>query len=756
MKRRFFADRFGNVLLGLFVVLGCCAFVPEGVACADAFETPKTVAWCLVLVVLATRAGGWPPPNPCSGKVCFPVAAAPRTPCSGKVCFPVAAAPRTPAAADGMAPGTPATKAGGMAPGLLLAWMLLRTLLAWPVPNADVLMGWMLPVALYAVARNMREWKWGGKLLLGIAMAQGTLMLLQRLGVDPFFPEANAAQAYAPGRMIGTVGYHNQAVDLLAVCVAAGAGLAGVAGVAGVAGLAAYRAGLVGVVVGWLFTRAGGLATPRTPAEAGSRAPGAPGTKAGGLAGPRTPAEARGTAPGAPGTGAGGSPPPNPCRGWLCFAVVAALCLALPETRGRLGAALRHPLATEAAQTRLTMARAAWNMIRERPLFGWGSGAYAYQYLDRVAEVLPEKNTHEALRRIVYAREPHNDFLHLWCEFGLVGVLLAGWLFVRVYREQTPGGRFLLGYWVVAACFGFPWHDTAAGPLAGVVLGAVTKAGGLAGPRTPAEARGTAPGGPRGLAGPRTPAEARGTAPGGPRGLAGPRTPAEASGVFRLYFPALLGLFGLFFSGAQLGTDMGWWRTMPWQGRSLAREGGLLAMEGRVAEAEKVLERSLQTERSPEQCNNLGFVKMKLGKPAEALPLYQAWADSGIEHGKALRSLAGAYEAMGDWRRAGETLLERNNLWPSDCSDEEVFRMAVLLLRGGDLETAVHVTNRFEKRHHGNRHWTPEWENLAGTLALQQGDRERARQRFRTALERKPGLVSARRNLEQLQKTADQ
>jgi len=257
------------------VVAGTSAFVPPTIPTVDAFETPKTIVWCLTLA---------------------------------SICW-----------LGGTVSASRKRTLGEWAAWALLAWMLLRTLVAWPVPDVSVLIGWMLPPALYLAGCRLQETTTRPLLraCLWIGIAQAGLMVLQRFGIDPFFAATTTAEPYLPGRMIGTVGYHNQAVDLLAVCASLGIALVGSAAV------------LVGAL-----------------------------------------------------------------------AVVAVLA---------------------AYRTRATMSRAAWSMIGERPLTGWGSGAFAFQYMERVADVMPLDKNHEDLTGVVYAREPHNDFLHLWCEFGLIG-----------------------------------------------------------------------------------------------------------------------------------------------------------------------------------------------------------------------------------------------------------------------------------------------------------------------------------------------
>lgn len=616
----------GRALVCLAVALGACAFVPVCLPTADAFETPKMFFWFVALGL---------------------------------------------AAVTGLRPreGGPAGGAGVRAASVLIAWMLLRTAASGRILDPAVLLGWILPPALYLAGRNLdrRTGRTALCVCAGVGLVQFALMFLQRVGTDPLFSETTAAMAYGPGRMVGTVGYHNQAVDLLAVCGAASLcfvrGGFVVAALAAASALSACRSGLAGVAAGSVL-----LAFARSRGEGGGRLR---------RLGPVL----------------------------AVFAVAVAAATVSPAFRGRVDDALRRPFSTPALRTRATMARAAWSMIREKPLAGWGSGAYAFQYVDRVSDLPLRRKTHADLQRVVYAREPHDDFLHLWCEFGLVGLFLAGLWVAALARGLPPPGSFLLGYWAVVSCFGFPWHDSAAGPLAGLVFGILERRDGDGNP---------------------------------------------GSRRIRSALLALLAIAGAAVSFFQFGTDAGLWRALPWQGRSLAREGGLLALDGRFAEAETVLEASRKSERSPEQLNNLGFVKMRLGKAAEAEALYRAWCACGIEHRKALASLAGSLEAQGKRAEAGDVLLARHELWPRESRDEDLFRTAVLLLGGNETAKASHLVGAFRRRNGATARWTAEWENLSGAVALRLGDTATARDRFRRALEMKPDLESARRNLQSL------
>ena len=103
----------------------------------------------------------------------------------------------------------------------LLGWMGLRTLFRpAPMVELDVLFSWMLPLILLVVGASLPRGP-GRRFLGGCLMLAGgiqaVLMALQRIGLDPLFAETTVGMAYTPGRMVGTIGYHNQAVDFLAL-----------------------------------------------------------------------------------------------------------------------------------------------------------------------------------------------------------------------------------------------------------------------------------------------------------------------------------------------------------------------------------------------------------------------------------------------------------------------------------------------------------------------------------------------------------
>ena len=108
----------------------------------------------------------------------------------------------------------------------------------------------------------------------------------------------------------------------------------------------------------------------------------------------------------------------------------AALAFLLPW--GRL-------LSQATSARRLYVWQAAWNMIRDHPLFGVGLDNFLYHYPNyMLKEAWPEPNI----------SHPHNVLLDFWTRLGILGVLAMVWLQtifwrngVHLYRRLAPGGE---------------------------------------------------------------------------------------------------------------------------------------------------------------------------------------------------------------------------------------------------------------------------------------------------------------------------
>jgi len=375
-------------------------------------------------------------------------------------------------------------------------------------------------------------------------------------------------------------------------------------------------------------------------------------------------------------------------------------------------------------------------MWADRPIVGWGAGEFAFQYVDRLRNLLPEEKTHEILRSVVFARETHNDYLQFAAEFGLVGVLLLCCLLVFAFgivlrlrrndRTACASVLFVSLYMLFSGLASFPWQAAVAGPLAALLLGLLM-------PRHDPPAN-----------------HERGT---GRRALSRVESVAylalatallawQATDAFlNVRVPSVLSHEGAPILGAGLPK---------WMHKYHAITGAALARDGAYDNALSELTLARRGYGDVLLYNNLGHVFSKRGEWNNAVSIYRDWAKSGIEHSNALSNLAIAYEQSGEFGKAAATLQRRSSLWPQHDLGS-VQRLATLHLRAGDAAAAYRVLEHYESRYvHDAESLPGEYDNLAGAILLTLGERDAAEQRFRDALRKQPDLESARRNLQQL------
>ena len=332
----------------------------------------------------------------------------------------------------------------------VMVWMAARSFLGdarghWAAPW----MAWAMPFAMFALAAANR-WSDGEKGTLARAVAvsgiaQAVLMLFQWWGLDPLWGEATAKMTYYPERMVGTVGYQNQAAEFL--------GLAAVCAVYG------WRGWRRRVAVGILLLAM--VMSANRGAIAGAAAAGLAMALVAGRGRFRELARSRKRLGMAATAG--------------LLAVLAAV--ASPDMRER-AAELVHPGDSVAVRSRLWMARVAVSMWGGHPWAGAGGGAYGREYPDELGRLLPVRKEHRILEAILYAREAHCDILQFGAEFGAIGVLLlallAGAAMRRVARgtgADRQGAAGVAAFMGVASLVSFAWQSSLAGPLAGLLLG---------------------------------------------------------------------------------------------------------------------------------------------------------------------------------------------------------------------------------------------------------------------------------------------
>jgi O-antigen ligase/Flp pilus assembly protein TadD len=605
----------------------------------------------------------------------------------------------------------------------LLSWIVIRTLFK-PRPDVEleVLFTWMLPLLLFILAGGLdqvRGIRVLGGFLVVAGLAQASLMLLQRFGYDPFLFDATSVMDYKPGRMIGTIGYQNQAVDFLAL---SGVGILLVSrsrflrlvfmlAMLVVAGLTGNRAGIIAFTLAILVSQV--LSMPLWD----------------------------------------GGPPPVVRKTRSRWRVAALVTLGacgvvgtmalMPETASRFRELFTETGHSPAVRSRVLMARVGVAMFRERPWTGWGAGEYAFQYLDRLAAILPAEKTHDILGSVVFAREAHNDHLQFAAEFGLVGVLLVTALLAvavaRAWRARnrgssvTPAMAFILAYMAVASSFSFPWQTSMGGPLAGLLLGWLWPANGD-----------------------------RETAPAELQGRVRPASGARlAKGLLVVLTIMTMGWFAV---DAGLNTEVP--DVLTWYGPSEAAKllpryayryralvgasYATLTIPGADVLAARELAAAERGYRDIPLWNNIGHVKVRMNRWDEAREVYERWERCGLDHSEALMNLSIAYEQSGRLQQAADTLVKRNRLWP-DPSPSEIKRLAVLQLQSGNPKGAQATLRLYHRKWKATDSKTAaEIENLAGGICLVLGETEEAAKWFRSALDKNPDLKSARRNLEGL------
>ncbi len=590
----------------------------------------------------------------------------------------------------------------------LLGWMALRTL-SRPVPLAelDVLFSWMVPLILLVLGASLscgRGRRFLGGCLLMAGGIQATLMLLQRAGLDPLFSETTLAMGYAPGRMVGTIGYHNQAVDFLSLSTT------------GVILLSKSFAVRMGVMLpffavacmtgnrGGILAFASALLLFHAFSAAGSFR----------YAGQK--------------------------RRWILaggFTLLAAILMAgtmlAPEMRGRFRDVLHGARDKPAVASRLHMAGIAVDMIRERPWTGAGAGEYALQYLDRLGNRLPETKDHQILQGVVFAREAHNDGLQFMAEFGGIGLLMAAGLIamgaVRAKHSwaQNPDSvlacGFIATYMSVSSLFSFPWQTSMAAPMAGLMLGWwwPVKNG------YPDPAGGKSAGG------------CGSVAKWAMVALSVLTAGWYAAELFMtVAVPTALEKDPASAAGAVL-------HPYAYQYRALI--GASLAQQGDVAAAEAELRDADRGYRDVLLWNNLANVYAQQGEWAEAAALYGRWAQCGLDHANALMNLSVACEQMGRFGEAARWLSLRRILF-QDRALPETKRLAALYLKDQQPYAAREVLEL--SRHQWQKvdlTTRAEFANLTGAAAIGQGNLGDAEYRLLHAVELNPDLESARRNL---------
>jgi len=586
----------------------------------------------------------------------------------------------------------------------ICVYMVARTFFR-PQPDAElaVLFVWLMPVFLLIAGYVMPQRRIAPilEILVCVGGVQVLLMILQRWGLDPIFRSTTLAMDYPPGRMIGTIGYHNQAVDFLALCCS------------GVFILTLRRAVWLSSI--FIFVSIACLSGNRGGILAGAAA--AVAALVVGNVNRRPQGRAR-----------------TALLAGAVIATVFVLVVITPVTAARFGSLFTDFRASPGVDSRLRMAGIGIEMWLERPVVGWGAGEYAYQYLDRLAATLPIDKSHQDLLSTVFAREAHNDYVQFAAEFGMIGVilvlLLLGCIFHRLWqvRDTRPNrfaaAVFVLVYMGVKSLVAFPWQTSAGAPLAGLLIGLLI-------PR-------------RDLNG----------------GVTAQNEPWRHS---RRFLGAVV--MGLFIVGWLWWIADGVQRVIvaniekspnpagvsaflpAWGYRHHARVGAACAANGDHPSAERILRHASIGYRDIQLLNNLGHVCAAQNKWADAADVYELWAKTGLDHTNALRNLSVAYENQGRFSDAARAAGRLHELWPSGLAGDAE-RRAVLHVLADEPELALDCLESYLiNRKDDQAQVSAQMHNLAGAAYLRLGQHSNAEIALRKALEMDPTLLSARKNM---------
>lgn len=113
------------------------------------------------------------------------------------------------------------------------------------------------------------------------------------------------------------------------------------------------------------------------------------------------------------------------------------------------------------AQGRMAIWKVCIEMVKEHPLVGQGLDSFPRYYMQQQAHYIKEKASMAEIRLMDNNKYAFNEFLHITCEQGIIGLLLVLALFMTLWHTSSPAllpiKTCLLAY-VVFACFSYPLH----------------------------------------------------------------------------------------------------------------------------------------------------------------------------------------------------------------------------------------------------------------------------------------------------------
>lgn len=145
-------------------------------------------------------------------------------------------------------------------------------------------------------------------------------------------------------------------------------------------------------------------------------------------------------------------------------AVSASVVIMLPLLSNH--EAINHLLNLKSMSGRVWMSAVTWTMIQDAPWSGHGLGTFGLQFPFYQAEAFSQPWAAQFIPNASFTSYAHNDYLQLWAEIGIFGLLAFGalvWIVLKRGRALA-GDPVALGCWaavislLVNAAVAFPMH----------------------------------------------------------------------------------------------------------------------------------------------------------------------------------------------------------------------------------------------------------------------------------------------------------
>ena len=128
---------------------------------------------------------------------------------------------------------------------------------------------------------------------------------------------------------------------------------------------------------------------------------------------------------------------------FILLAIIALAVIYIPHPFNRGDSALgklRSRVTIESLTSgssvlrRIATWKFTWMMIEDYPLLGSGIGTYAYHSLKYQADFFAQGNNRDIYPH-GFAVQAHNEYLQIWSELGIVGLLIFLWIIFAYYRN---------------------------------------------------------------------------------------------------------------------------------------------------------------------------------------------------------------------------------------------------------------------------------------------------------------------------------